>query len=85
MQFRQAVAHSIDKQRIIEEVQHGLAYSQWASISPGRRRLPQPQRPPLREYDLDKANEILDDLGWTDTNGDGIREDDQGNEIAFSW
>ena len=36
------------------------------------------------EYDLDKANEILDGLGWTDTDGDGIREDGEGNEIAFS-
>ena len=83
VQFRQAVAHSIDKQRIIEEVQHGLAYSQWASISPAAGDF---HNPNVRryEYDLDKANEILDDLGWTDTNGDGIREDDQGNEIAFS-
>ena len=83
VQFRQAVAHSIDKQRIIEEIQHGLAYSQWASISPAAGDF---HNPNVRryEYDLDKANEILDDLGWTDTNGDGIREDDQGNEIAFS-
>ena len=82
-EFRQAVAHSIDKQRIIEEVQHGLAYSQWASISPAAGDF---HNPNVRryEYDLDKANEILDDLGWTDTNGDGIREDNQGNEIAFS-
>jgi len=36
------------------------------------------------EYDLDKANEILDGLGWVDTNGDGVREDGAGNEIAFS-
>ena len=83
VQFRQAVAHSIDKQRIIEEVQHGLAYSQWASISPAAGDFHNPNVR-LYEYDLDKANEILDDLGWTDTNGDGIREDDQGNEIAFS-
>ena len=83
VQFRQAVAHSIDKQRIIEEVQHGLAYSQWASISPAAGDFHNPNVR-LYEYDLDRANEILDDLGWTDTNGDGIREDDQGNEIAFS-
>ena len=83
VQFRQAVAHSIDKQRIIEEIQHGLAYSQWASISPAAGDFHNPNVR-LYEYDLDRANEILDDLGWTDTNGDGIREDDQGNEIAFS-
>ena len=82
-EFRQAVAHSIDKETIIDEVQHGLAYPQWASISPAAGDF---HNPNVRryEYDLDKANEILDDLGWTDTNGDGIREDNQGNEIAFS-
>ena len=81
--FRQAVAYSVDKATIIEEVQHGLGYPQWASISPAAGDF---HNPNVRryEYDLDRANEILDDLGWTDTNGDGIREDDQGNEIAFS-
>ena len=33
-QFRQAVAHSIDKETIIDDVQHGLGYPQWSSISP---------------------------------------------------
>ena len=83
LEFRRAVAYSVDKETIIDEVQHGLAYPQWASISPAAGDF---HNPNVRryEYDLDKANEILDDLGWTDTNGDGIREDDQGNDIAVS-
>ena len=36
------------------------------------------------EYDIDKANEILDVIGWMDTDEDGIREDGAGNEIEFS-
>ena len=36
------------------------------------------------EYDLSKANEILDGIGWVDTDGDGTREDGDGNEIEFS-
>ena len=47
-QFRQAVAHSIDKDTIIDDVQHGQGYPQWSSISPGRRRLSQPERPKVR-------------------------------------
>ena len=83
VQFRQAVAHSIDKDTIIDEVQHGEGYPQWSSISPaaGDFHTPDVQR---YEYDMDRANEILDGIGWTDTNGNGIREDDDGNEIAFS-
>ena len=83
VQFRQAVAHSIDKDTIIDEVQHGEGYPQWSSISPaaGDFHNPDVQR---YEYDMDRANEILDGIGWTDTDGNGIREDDDGNEIAFS-
>jgi peptide/nickel transport system substrate-binding protein len=36
------------------------------------------------EYDLDKAKEILDDAGWVDEDGDGIREKDgQKLEVKF--
>ena len=35
-------------------------------------------------YDVARANEILDNLGWVDTNGDGIREDKAGNTIEFT-
>ena len=82
-EFRQAVAHSIDKDAIINDVQHGEGYPQWSSISPAAGDF---HNPDVRryEYDIDKANAILDGLGWVDTNGNGIREDTQGNEIQFS-
>ncbi len=82
-QFRQAVAHSINKDAIINDVLHGLGYPQWASVSPAAGDF---HNPNVRryEYNLAKANEILDGLGWTDTDGDGIREDSAGNEIEFS-
>ena len=81
-EFRQAVAHTFDKDTIIEDVQHGEGYAQWSSISPAAGDF---HNPDVRkyEYDVDRANEILDSLGWTDTDGDGIREDDEGNPIAF--
>ncbi len=81
-QFRQAVAHSIDKDAIINDVQRGEAYPQWSSVSPAAGDF---HNPSVRryEYDLDKANEILDGLGWTDTDGDGVREDGEGNAIQF--
>ena len=82
-QFRQAVAHSIDKDAIIDDLQHGLGYPQWSAVSPAAGDF---HNPDVRkyEYDLDKANEILDGIGWTDTDGDGIREDSAGNNIKFS-
>ena len=82
-QFRQAVAHSINKDAIINDVLHGLGYPQWASVSPAAGDF---HNPNVRryEYDLAKANAILDGLGWVDTDGNGIREDGAGNEIAFT-
>ncbi|MXZ67624.1 MAG: LysM peptidoglycan-binding domain-containing protein, partial [Acidimicrobiia bacterium] len=58
-QFRQAVAHSIDKDAIIDGIQHGLAYEQWSSISPAAGDF---HNPDVRkyEYDIAKANQILD-------------------------
>ena len=82
-QFRQAVAHSIDRGAIIEEINHGFGYRQWSQISPAAGDF---HNPDVRryEYDADKANEILDAIGWKDTDGDGIREDEAGNDIRFS-
>ena len=81
--FRQAVAHTLDKAAIIDGVQHGLGYPQWSSVSPaaGDFHNPDVRRYP---YDIDKANEILDGLGWVDTDDDGIREDELGNPISFT-
>ena len=82
-QFRRAVAHIVDKEAIIRDVQHGLGYPQWSSISPAAGDF---HNSDVRryEYDIAEANRILDSLGWVDADGDGIREDDAGNTIAFS-
>ena len=82
-EFRQAMAHLVDKETIIAEVQHGIGYPQWSSISPAAGDF---HNPDVRryEYDLDRANEILDGLGWVDTDGDGVREDGDGNAIEFT-
>ena len=82
VEFRQAVAHSMDKKAMVDGIQHGLGYLQWSSISPAAGDF---HNPGVRQYayDVEKANEILDGLGWVDTDGDGIREDDMGNPISF--
>ncbi len=83
LEFRQAVAHTVDKERVVEETLGGLGYPQWSSISPATGDF---HNPDVRryEYDLDAAKALLDDLGWTDTDGDGTREDGEGNPIAFT-
>ena len=83
VEFRRAVAHAIDKRAIIEQVQHGLGVAQWASISPAAGDFHNPEVTTYG-FDLDRANAILDELGWTDRDGDGFREDDHGAEIRFT-
>ncbi len=81
--FRQAVVHAVDKAAIISDVQHGLGYPQWAFVSPAAGDF---HNPDVRryEYDIERANAILDGLGWMDEDGDGIREDYAGNNIRFT-
>ena len=82
-EFRQAVAHSVDKDAIIEETLGGLGYPQWSSISPAAGDF---HNPDVRRYayDLDAANRLLDGLGWVDSDGDGVREDGAGVPIALT-
>lgn len=71
-EFRQALAYSINKQAMSDNIYHGLGTPQWAWIS-----IPSPfydQESALQyAYDPQKAKQILDKLGLTDTDGDGVR------------
>ena len=83
IRFRRAAAHSIDRNRIIDEVLHGLGFPQWSSVGPvaGDFHNPDVRR---YEYDVAEARRLLDELGWQDSDGDGFREDEAGNPIVFS-
>ena len=83
-QFRQAVAHSIDKDAIIDDLQHGLGYPQWSAVSPAAGDF---HNPDVRkyEYDLDKANEILDGIGWTDTTATEYGKTARATISSFRW
>lgn len=70
-ELRAALHHAVDKQFIIDNLLHGVgepALTSWCG-SPF-------ENPDLEPYgyDLDRAGEILDFLGWRDEDGDGIRE-----------
>lgn len=67
---RKALAYGIDRQRVCEEALNGYgvpAYSENDGM---------PWYNPESEiaYDLDYARSLLDEAGWVDTDGDGIRE-----------
>jgi peptide/nickel transport system substrate-binding protein len=76
---RLALAHATDKQNIIDVAMLGLA-------TPGLTLVPDSMGPwynnTLEDYAFDpaKANQILDDAGYKDTDGDGVREMPDGSK-----
>lgn len=81
--FRRAVAHAIDKQRIIEIVMNGLGYPQDAAENPNNIAFYNPDVVRY-EYDLSKAKQILAQEGFVDRDKDGILEDAQGHRVEFN-
>jgi peptide/nickel transport system substrate-binding protein len=75
LRVRQAIAHAIDKKTIVDRVIAGLAKpGDTLSTSPNPEWSPQIPAEQQFDFNLDKAKQILDDAGYKDTNGDGIRE-----------
>jgi peptide/nickel transport system substrate-binding protein len=73
-QVRQAIAHAIDRETIINRVLDGFGTAQnTLSVSPDPKWTPEASETAV-PFDLDEANRILDEAGYEDTDGDGIRE-----------
>ncbi len=73
---RQAIAHSIDKAEIVKIAFQDTAVVGDSILTPGKNGAWYLDIPPDLEYAYDpaKANQILDDAGYMDTDGDGVRE-----------
>ena len=80
--FRKAVSYAIDYQSLVDAIQAGYGEVPSAGILPTCVVESNPDLPNL-EYNLTKANEILDSLNFKDTNGDGIRNLPNGSEMRF--
>jgi peptide/nickel transport system substrate-binding protein len=85
VRVRQAIAHAVDKETIVDRAYNGLAEPADAmSPSPDRTWVPEIEEP--FEFDLEQANQILDDAGYEDTDGNGVREmPGGGEELSFRW
>jgi peptide/nickel transport system substrate-binding protein len=73
--FREAIAHAIDKDTLVERVLSGIGRP-GTTMSPSAdpKWIPELSAEDTYDFDLDKANQILDEAGYKDSNGDGIRE-----------
>jgi peptide/nickel transport system substrate-binding protein len=86
-EFRYACAYSVDKQDIVDTLLLGYGIPGAIGVVP-----PffgywfKPDVTETYTFDLTKAAEILDDLGWVDTDDDGVREgigEHAGEPLAF--
>jgi len=92
LHFRQAVAHALDKETVINNVYNGLAVPIWSPVSvsspfyAGRDTYGSPiteNDALVYDYDLEKANTLLDQIEIVDTDGDGYREFADGRMVRF--
>jgi peptide/nickel transport system substrate-binding protein len=78
---REAIGHAIDRETIVNRALEGLATpAQTLSVSPDPKWTPDIADGVLPTFDLDRANQILDQAGYEDTDADGIREMPGGGE-----
>ena len=81
---RQAMTHALDRHGIIKNVLKGLGHIQTSTFPLGHTA----NDPSVKPYpfDLDRAAKLLDEAGWTDTDGDGIRDKViQGRKTPFRF
>jgi peptide/nickel transport system substrate-binding protein len=79
---RLAIAHAIDKQQIINVAYLGYAEAASTIIPTSMKDWHNSDVVDV-PYDIEEANAILDAAGYIDTDGDGIREDQEGNPLEY--
>ena len=86
-EFRQAIAYALDEEEIILAAFEGEAFTTQQFVpagTPGYTEEYEQYAADTYPFDPAMANQILDDMGWVDTNGDGIREKD-GEEMVYPF
>lgn len=80
--FLRALAHTVDKRGMVDTIYFGLGQPSVSEISSANHVF---HNPKLRdyEYDPEKARRMLEEAGYRDRDGDGIREDSDGHPVRF--
>jgi peptide/nickel transport system substrate-binding protein len=83
VRVRQGILHCMDRQAVVDTVMYGQSIVLDAYLPPNH---------PLfnaevvsYEFDVAKGMALLADAGWTDTDGDGILDNGQGQALEFRY
>lgn len=80
--FRQAMAYAIDIEGVQEKLGNGINHRATTFIPPAFKTFYTADMPGFN-YDPEKANALLDEAGFKDVDGDGIREDKDGKPFSI--
>lgn len=84
--IRNAIDYAIDYDTMIEYALGGLGTRQMSLIPKMVGKWSWEPGPDIRrDYDPEKAKQVLEEAGYIDRDGDGIREDENGNKLDFRF
>lgn len=86
VRFRQAISHALNREEMNELVYFGLGTpAQYTAVDPNTvGYVTEEQRTYLADYDVEKANELLDAMGLADDNGDSQRSRPDGSPLIIN-
>jgi peptide/nickel transport system substrate-binding protein len=82
--LRQAMAYAVDKEAITKNLYKGLRLPATTVIPPSHEAYRNTEMKGYT-YDVEKANKLLDEANYKDTNGDKFREDPNGKELKITF
>lgn len=84
--LRQAMGYAIDNDAVAQRFYNGLRSNANTVIPPVFGSFgATTEEVPGYTYDPDKANQLLDDAGYVDTDNDGLREDPDGEKLQINF
>lgn len=84
VELRKAMWHAVDNNAVGDKFYHGLRWNATTLIPPSHPEFHDASNKG-REYDPEVAKKILEDAGYKDVDGDGIREDKKGKPLVINF
>lgn len=84
LNFRKAVLHALNRDAFVASVLRGLGLRANSETSPALKDWFNPNVDKY-DYDVNKSNALLEEAGFIDRDGDGIREASDGTKLSFTF
>ena len=80
VRVRQALNYATDGQAVVDAIAHGYGQPAYSPLQKNKFNYEDVEK---YDYDIEKASSLLEEAGWTDTDGDGILDKD-GEKLSFT-